>query len=225
MANHLDLEEQEQLDQLKHFWAQYGNLITWVLIAVFGAVAAWNGWHYWQRTQAQKAAALFDEIQRAAVARDADKISRALTEMQDRFASSAFAAQGSLLAAKTLDEAGKPDAARAALAWVGDKSSDEALQAVARLRLAGLDLDNKAYDQALKTLEAGMPKAFEPLAADRRGDVYMAQGKREEARQQYEAAWRAFSDRADYRNLVAVKLAALGVDATQLSPAAAEASR
>ncbi len=224
MANHLDLEEQEQLDQLKHFWAQYGNLITWVLIAVFGSFAAWNGWNYWQRTQATKAAALYDEIDRAAVARDADKMARALTEMQDRFGGSTFAAQGSLLAGKTLFEAGKPDAARAALVWVSDKSSDEAYQAIARLRLAGLDIEAKAYDQALKTLEAPMPKAFEALAADRRGDVYLAQGKTDEARQQYEAAWRGFSQRAEYRNLVEIKLASLGVDAASLTPPA-EGSR
>ncbi len=55
MAKHLDLEEQEQLDQIKHFWAQYGNLITWVLIAVFGSVAAWNGRNYWQSSHAHKA--------------------------------------------------------------------------------------------------------------------------------------------------------------------------
>jgi predicted negative regulator of RcsB-dependent stress response len=224
MAKHLDLEEQEQLDQIKHFWAQYGNLITWVLIVVFGAVAAWNGWHWWQRSQAQKASALFDEIERAAVARDADKLTRALTEMQDRFGGSSFATQGALLAARTLDETGKPDAARAALQWASDKSGDEGYQAVARLRMAGLDVETKAYDQALKTLEARMPAAFEPLAADRRGDVLMAQCKRDEARQQYEAAWRGFSDRADYRQLVGIKLAALGVDTASL-PAVTEGAR
>ncbi len=217
MANHLDLEEQEQLDQLKHFWAQYGNVITWVLIAVFGSFAAWNGWNYWQRTQATKAAALYDEIDRAASARDADKMTRALTEMQDRFGGSTFAAQGSLLAGKTLFEAGKPDAARAALGWVSEKSSDEAYQAIARLRLAALDVEAKAYDQALKTLEAPMPKAFEALAADRRGDVYLAQGKTDEARQQYETAWRGFGQRVEYRNLVEIKLASLGVDAASLT--------
>lgn len=218
MANHLDLEEQEQLDQLKHFWAQYGNVITWVLIAVFGSFAAWNGWNYWQRTQATKAAALYDEIDRAASARDADKMTRALTEMQDRFGGSTFAAQGSLLAGKTLFEAGKPDAARAALGWVSEKSSDEAYQAIARLRLAALDVEAKAYDQALKTLEAPMPKAFEALAADRRGDVYLAQGKTDEARQHYETAWRGFGQRVEYRNLVEIKLASLGVDAASLTP-------
>ena len=158
------------------------------------------------------------------MARDADKLTRALTEMQDRFGGSSFAAQGALLAARTLDEAGKPDAARAALQWVSDKSGDEGYQAVARLRMAGLDVETKAFDQALKTLDARMPAAFEPLAADRRGDVLMVQGKREEARQQYEAAWRGFSERADYRQLVGIKLAALGVDTASL-PAATEGTR
>ena len=55
MANHLDLEEQEQLDQLKHFWNRWGNLITWVLIVVLGAFAAWNGWNWYQRYQGSKA--------------------------------------------------------------------------------------------------------------------------------------------------------------------------
>ena len=34
MSQHLDLEEQEQLDELKHFWSKYGNLISGVLIVV-----------------------------------------------------------------------------------------------------------------------------------------------------------------------------------------------
>jgi len=38
MSSHLDLEEQEQLDELKHFWKQYGHVITWILIAVMGAM-------------------------------------------------------------------------------------------------------------------------------------------------------------------------------------------
>jgi predicted negative regulator of RcsB-dependent stress response len=220
MAKHLDLEEQEQLDQIKHFWAQYGNLITWVLIAVFGSMAAWNGWNYWQRSQATKAAALYDEIERAAVASDADRMERALSDMKDKFGGTTFAAQGGLLAGKTLFDAGKTDGARAALSWVAESAPDDAYKAVARLRLVGLDIEAKAFDQALKTLEAPVPKPFEPLVADRRGDVFMAQGKTEEAKAQYQAAWRGLSDRAEYRRLVEVKLASLGVPVTSLADTA-----
>jgi predicted negative regulator of RcsB-dependent stress response len=224
MAKHLDIEEQEQLDQIKHFWAQYGNLITWVLIVVFGSVAAFNGWNYWQRTQATKAAALFEEIDNAARASDAERIERTLAEMKSGFGGTTFAAQGALLAAKTLHDTGNTDAARNALTWVADSSSDKAYQAVARLRLAALDVDSKALDRALKTLEASVPRAFEPLVADRRGDVFMEQGKPEEAKSQYLTAWRGLTDQVEYRRLVEIKLAALGVDVTAQA-AVAEAAK
>lgn len=217
MANHLNLEEQEQLDQVRHFWARYGNAITWVLILVLGAVAAWNGWNYWQRSQATQAAALFDEMERAASAKDAERMERALTQMKDRFGSTTVAAQSGLLAGKTLFEAGKPDGARAALTWVVDKAPDDAYKAVARLRLVALDMEAQAYDQALKTLDVPVPKAFGPLVADRRGDVFMAQGKTEEAKAQYQEAWRGLNEQAEYRRLVEVKLAALGVSVASLS--------
>ncbi len=212
MATHLDLEEQEQIDQLKHFWAQYGNLITWALIVVLGGFASWNGWNWWQRSQSIKAAALYDEIERAAGARDAEKIERALADMKHKFGGTSFAAQGAMLAAQSLFEAGKPDGAKAALSWVADSGSDDSYKAVARLRLAGVYLQAQAYDEALKVLEAPMPDAYTALAADRRGDVLMAQGKAGEAKAQYQKAWDAMSDRTEYRQLVQVKLASLGVN-------------
>lgn len=218
MATHLDLEEQEQIDQLKHFWAQYGNLITWALIVVLGGFAAWNGWNWWQRNQSIKAAALYDEIERAADARDAEKIERALADMKDKFGGTSFAAQGAMLAAQSLFEAGKPDGAKAALSWAADSSADDSYKAVARLRLAGVLLQSQAYDEALKALEAPMPEAYAALAADRRGDVLMAQGKADEAKAQYQKAWDTMSERTEYRQLVQVKLAALGVNVSP-SPA------
>lgn len=217
MAKHLDLEEQEQLDQIKHFWNRYGNLISWVLIVVFGAFAAWNGWNYWQRTQAAKAAALYDEVDRAALAKDAGRMQRALADMQSQFASTTFASQAALQAGKTLFDAGKLPEARAALVWAAEKSSDNSYKAVARLRLAALDIEAQAFDQALKTLEAPVPKAFEPLVADRRGDVYMAQGKTDDAKTQYQNAWKNLGNRTEYRRLVEVKLASLGVDVASLT--------
>ena len=221
MAN-FDLEEQEQIDQLKHFWAQYGNLITWLLIVVLGGFAAWNGWNWWQRNQSVKAAALYDEIDRAAQARDAAKIEQALADMKNQFGRTTFAAQGGLLAAQSLFEAGKGDPAKAALTWVADNASDESYQAVARLRLAAVHLEAKAYDEALKVLQAPMPEGFVSLAADRRGDVLMAQGKTDEAKAEYQKAWDSMGTRTEYRQLVQVKLASLGVDVSPAKTGAAQ---
>ena len=99
MAKPLDLEEQEQLDELKHFWKNYGNLISWALIVVFGAIAAWNGWQYWQRTQAAQASAMYEEVERAATAGELPRVERAFNDVRDRFGRTTYAHQAGLLAA------------------------------------------------------------------------------------------------------------------------------
>jgi predicted negative regulator of RcsB-dependent stress response len=221
MAKHLDLEEQEQLAEIKHFWNEYGNLITWVLIAVFAAIAAWNGWHYWERTQSTQAAAMYDEVERAAQAGETTRVERAFSDMKDKFGRTTYAQQAGLLAAKVLEEKGNIDGAKAALAWVADKASDEGYQAVARLRLASILVQAKAYDDALKQLSASFPKEFEALAADRRGDVYKLQGKKAQAQAEYTQAYKGLDEGTEYRRLLEVKLTALGVDARQLAAAGA----
>jgi predicted negative regulator of RcsB-dependent stress response len=221
MANNLDLEEQEQLAELKHFWSQWGNLISWVLIAVFGSIAAYNGWNYWQRTQSTQAAALFEEIDRAAAAGDTARVERAFADIKDKFPRTAYAHLAGLLDAKLLEGQGKKDAAMATLTWVAEHASDEGYQAVARLRLAALLADAKKYDEALKQLSASHPPEYEALFADRRGDIENLQGRKAEAKDEYLKAWKGLGADADYRQLVEVKLTALGVDVRQLAPAPA----
>ena len=225
MANNLDLEEQEQLAELKHFWNTYGNLITWVLIAVFGAIAAWNGWQYWQRTQANQAAALYEEVDRAAQAGDVTRVQRAFADISDKFGSTTYAQQAGLLAGKVLADKGNADGAKAALTWVVDKASDEGYQAVARLRLASLLVEAKSYDDALKQLTGPIPREFENLVADRKGDVHSLQGKKAEARAEYLKAWQGMDERLEYRRLVEFKLSALGVEPKAAAAAIAGAAK
>ncbi|WP_291923508.1 tetratricopeptide repeat protein [Limnohabitans sp.] len=212
MAKALDLEEQEQLDQIKHFWRTWGNLISWVLIAVLGSYAAWNGYQYWQRTQATKAAALYDEVERAVAAADIGRVERSLGDMKDKFGSTQFAQQSALLAAKALYAQGKTEAARDALSWVANGASDKAYRDIARLRLAALQLDAKAYDEALKQLTLEFTPEMSGLAADLRGDVLQAKGQNAEAIAAYQQAWQKLADTPDYRRLVQAKLNALGID-------------
>jgi predicted negative regulator of RcsB-dependent stress response len=218
MATHYDLEEQEQLAQIKHFWSRYGNAITWVLILVLTAFAAWNGWQYWQRRTALEAAALLDELQRAADAQDLDKVQRAWADLQARAGSTAQAHQGGLRAAQVLLDAGQPVPAQTALRAVAERAKDEALVAVARLRLAGLLLDAGQIDDARALVALPVPPAFEGLRADRLGDIHMAAGAADQARAAYQQAYAALADTPDLRRLVEAKLNALGVDPTQ-SPA------
>jgi predicted negative regulator of RcsB-dependent stress response len=223
MARHLDLEEQEQLEEFRHFWKQYGNLISWVLIVVFGSYAAWNGWNYWQRSQAVQASVLYDEVERAAAGGDTGRVEQAFKDIQDKYGRTTYARQAGLVAAKALADHGKVDAAKAALQWVADNASDEGYEAIAKLRLAAVLTQSKAYDEALKQLGSGLPQPFEALAADRRGDIYELQGRKDQAKAEYLKAWHGLAAGTEYRALVEVKLTALGVDVGALKPAAESA--
>ena len=221
MATHLDLEEQEQLDQLKAFWKKYGNAITWLLIAVLGAYAAWNGWNWYQREQSAKAGAMYDQLDKAAQAADVDQAARIFADIKARYPSTAYAEQAGLLTAKLQFDKGKADDALATLGWVESNAVEAEYQAIARLRAAGVLLEQKKYDDALKRLDAIVPKdgapEFGALVDDRRGDVLIAQGKTEDAKAAYTKAWKAMDPKLDYRRLVEAKLTALGAapDATK----------
>ena len=213
MATPLDLQEQEQLDDIKAFWKQYGNLITWTVTLVLAGFAAFNGWNWWQRQQAVKAGALYEELERAALANDVAKTAQALGDLKERHPKTLQAEQGALLAARVQAEHGKADDALATLAWLAANGAEAEYQVVARLRAAGLLMDKKELDKALAELDAAAAAKlaeFDALIADRRGDVLLAQGKKADAVAAYQAAYKAMDPKVEYRVLVDAKLTALG---------------
>ena len=131
MAIHLDLEEQEQIDQIKHLWERWGTLITGVICLVAIGFAGWNIYNYWDRRQGAESAVLYDEVARAAAAGDTTRVQRAFTDIRDKFGSTVYAQQAGLAAAKVLFDKGDTDNAKADLAWVADKGRDDGLQAIA----------------------------------------------------------------------------------------------
>ncbi len=205
-----DLEQQEQLDQFKHFWKQYGNLITWVLVLALGAYAAWTGYLYWQQQRSVGAGGLYEELDRAAMGGNVDKAVQAFSDLKGKYAGTTFAEQGALLTAKVAVDNKKPDQGKAALQWLVDNGKNADLVAIGRLRLAGVQMDAKQYDEALKTLGGEFSAEFAPLAQDRRGDILLAQGKKDEAAKAYLAAWKGMDATVEYRRFVEGKLTALG---------------
>lgn len=219
MANNFDLQEQEQLEELKHFWNKWGTPITWALIVVMGGFAAWNGYQLWQSRQAQQATALVEAVELAAQSGDMARVEQAFGDLQSGYAGTTQAGQAGLLAAKALADAGKWDAAKGVLTWVAEKSSDDGYKALARVRLAGVLIEQKAYDEALAQLSASTPVEFAGVVADRKGDVLALQGKNQEAIAEYRRAYLALGDKVDYRRLVEAKLNALGAQAVAVAAA------
>lgn len=205
-----DHEEQEQLDTFKAWWAQYGNLTTWVLIAVLLAFSGWSGWKYYQRDQSAKAALLYEEIVKAVDAKDAAKVARAAADIKEKFNRTAYAQMGSLSAAKLAFDMNDLKSAKAHLQWVADNGRSEEFKAIAKLRLAGVLLDEKLFDEGLKTLEGNFPEQFAALVADRRGDLLVAQNKTDLAREAYKAALDKTEIKNPARQLIQIKLDALG---------------
>ena len=223
MASQLDLQEQEQLDEIKHFWNQWGTLITAVLVVVFVAVAGWNGWQYWQKRQGAQAAALVAQVDAAEEAKDQARADQAFGDMKDKFAGTTQAAQSGLLMAKAAVDSGRLDDAKALLGWVADKG-DAGYKAIAKLRLAAVLEQQKDYDAGLKALEGSMPESFAAMVADRRGDLYAAQGKSTEAVAQYQTAYKQLDKNLNYRHLVEFKLNALGAKPDAVAKAATSTS-
>jgi predicted negative regulator of RcsB-dependent stress response len=205
-----DLEEQEQIESLKDWWRRYGNLLTWVLIAAMAAYAGWSGWNYYQRSQAAQAGQLYDEIGKAVAAKDTSRVLRVAADMREKFGRTAYAEMAALTAAKAAFDANDLAGAKANLQWVVDSGRDEEYRAIARIRLAGVLLDEKAYDEGLKVLAADVPAAFAGPVADRRGDLLMAQNKIAEARTAYQEALQKSDARSPGRQLIQLKLDAIG---------------
>lgn len=190
-----DLEEQEQLETLKAWWKQYGNLITSVVIAASVAALAYQGWNWYQRNQAAKSAAVYETLQRAVAGKDAQRIKAAVGELVQNYGGTAYASMGALLAARNAAEAGDLKTAQTQLQWVVDHGKTE-LQEIARLRLVAVLLDQQAYDAASRLLEATPSAAFAARYAEAKGDVLLAQGKRAEAQVAYQSAMTKIEENA-----------------------------
>ncbi len=206
-----DLEEQEQIDQLRAWWGKYGTLVsTGLLIAVI-ILGGWRGWQWYQNHQSGQARGYFEALEEATRQPGDESVARinaAMKTLRDEYAATDYAARGALVAAAALQTREQIPAARAQLEWLA-QSKNMALVPVAKLRLAGLLVDQKEYDAALAQLNDA-PAAFAGLFDDRRGDILAAQGKSAEARDAWKKALEAMGPASPLAPVVKLKIDALG---------------
>ena len=207
----LDLQEQEQLDTLKAWWKDNGNFVLGALLVVVVAMGGWRGWQYYQNKQSVEAATLFAEFTRQLESNDAKRVNDAAAAVMDKYAGSAYASRAALLAAQVNEFSKDVARAKTQLQWVIDHTGEASLKDVARLRMAAILMDEKAYDGAMKLLNAAHPDSFNGLYSDLKGDVLSAQGKTDEARTAYKLAYEKTDAKSMYRNLIQMKMDALGV--------------
>jgi predicted negative regulator of RcsB-dependent stress response len=205
-----DLEEQEQLDAIKGWWSDNGKLVMLAIAACLIAFAAFHGWRYYRTQQSERAAALYSQLGEAQRGSDSKRVRDIAAEIVDKYGSTQYAGMAALAAAKADVSTGELDGAKKNLQWTVEHAKDDEMRDVARLRLAGVLLDEKKYDDALKLLSAKSTDAYAMLYADARGDVLAAQGKPAEARAAYQQAVEKSDAGSRYRALIEIKLDALG---------------
>jgi predicted negative regulator of RcsB-dependent stress response len=207
----LDLEEQEQVAELKAWWNQHGNLIVSAITAAAIAFAAWQGWRWYERNQAAQAGALYDTMVRASRAGDAKALRDAGGALLENYARTLYASMGALIAARYYYEHNDAKGAKAQLQWVLEHARTDDFRDLARLRLAAILLDEKAYDEALRLLDEQHAGAYDSQYAAAKGDVLVAKQQLNEARAAYRVALdKAGSGGAAFRESVRMRLEALG---------------
>ncbi|HEX6827623.1 MAG TPA: tetratricopeptide repeat protein [Burkholderiales bacterium] len=205
-----DLEEQEKVEAIKAWWDEWGNTVILAVALFIATVAGVQGWRWYQRSQAEQASALYAEVERALAARDDKKLRVAAAQVVEKFGGTAYGPRAALLAARSAYEAGDAAGAKGQLAWVAENAKEDELRDLARLRLAGVLLDEMKYDEALKAVESPRSAAYGPLFSDLKGDILAAQGKKAEARSAYQAALEKLDPRSQYRGYIQLKLDGLG---------------
>jgi predicted negative regulator of RcsB-dependent stress response len=205
-----DLDEQEQIENLKAWWKTYGTYVVLAVTAFALTVLSIQGWRYYTAQQAQRAASLYVQLDQAQTAQDFKRVRDIAAQIVDRYPRTHYAGMAALAAAHASFATGEMDEARRHLQWAAERAREAEMRDVARLRLAGVLLDRKQHEEALKVLAMAQSNAYGPLFADARGDVLAASGQPAEARAAYQSALEKSDPQSAYRRVIEVKLDALG---------------
>lgn len=204
-----DLEEQEQLDALKAWWKQHGDKITLLITVALVGFSAYQGWKYYQHKQSMGASARFEALTQLDI-KDIKQVRGVSAEIIEKYSGTPYAARAALMAARANYENGDAKSAHAQVEWALANSKEDAVKAVALLQLAAFQIEDKKYDDALKTLSDKHDPAFDGLVSDLKGDILVAQGKVADAKKAYADALSKLDEKGRFHKLTEQKLDALG---------------
>lgn len=220
-----DFNEQEQWEfakqKVRELWIY---VVGGVAIGLAG-LGGWNWWHERRVTQAETAAARYEELIQAFGRNDATRGMTLLADLKGEYGWTPYPALGSLVAARVQVEANELDKAAESLRFAMDNAHDDEVKVIARMRLARVLSAQGRHDDALALLEVKDAGAFAPRLADVRGDVLLAKGDRDGALREYLAARATPADdgRVDYE-MLDLKIRDLGGTPPEATPGAPPAS-
>ena len=204
------LTDRDQEEALRNWWRENWKWLLAGVVLGLGLLAGWQFWQKYRAQQAEHAAQVYADFQKAVAGNDVSRAGQLLDSLSGEHASSAYTQQGRLLLAKHEIDAGKFDEAIKHLREVVDKSKDEELGQIARVRLARLLIQTGKHDEALQMLDVEKAGNFAPQVREIRGDALVAKGDAQGARAEYAAALAAESKGQIDRPTVELKLRDVG---------------
>lgn len=179
--------EEQQLDALKRWWKEYGKAI--ILGSVIG-LGGLFGWRYYQSHQLETRAAgaeAFEQISQRLASEGSAAFETTVAFVRDNQGNSYGGLAALLLAAQAV-EAGNLELAREQLELALAGTEDAALANTVRLRLARVLLAQEQLNAAQERLNQVEGEAFAALRSEVQGDLYLARGQLDAAREAYGAA-------------------------------------
>lgn len=205
-----DLEEQEKVEALKAWWKSHGNQVLWAVTAAAAVFAAVQGWRYYESKQGYEAAGRFAALQSEVAGNDLKKARALAGELMEQYKRTPYSAEAAIVIAKANYDANDLKSAVAQLKFAVQNAKTSQTRDLARLRLAAVQFDQRNYAEALNLLAEKHDPAFDALYQDVKGDILSAQHKGVPAKEAYRAALVALDAKSSYRNIIQVKLDALG---------------
>ena len=206
----LDLEEQEQVDELKALWKKYGSYITKGAIAFFVLYGLFQGWGYYQNKQSLNASELYQSIT-VLDEKNTKEIMQKTQKLIDEYSGTPYAGRAAILFAKATYAEGSKDKAKEKLEWASSHAKESATESIALIQLGQILLEDKKYDEALKKANDVDNEGYLGLANDLKGDILNAMNKKEDAKKAYLEALKRFGPKDPYARFTQEKLEALGV--------------
>ena len=206
----LDLEEQEQVDELKALWKKYGSYITRGVIAFFVLYALFQGWGYYQTKQSLGASEAYQSIV-VLDEKNTKEIMRKSQNLIDEFGGTPYAGRAAILFAKASYLEGLKDKAKEKLEWASSHAKESATESIALIQLGQILVEEKKYEDALKKVNDVDNEGYLGLANDLKGDILNAMGKKDDAKKAYQEALKRFGPKDPYAKFTQEKLESLGV--------------
>ena len=79
---HFNLDEQEQLAELKAWWKQYGKWLIAILILILLSYSSYTTWNWWQNRSSVAASKLYDTLLISAQKQDVPGVLRASKDLK-----------------------------------------------------------------------------------------------------------------------------------------------